>query len=413
MTAPANGRRPTLDGELSEFERVLLARISTACRVVPRVPAARRAASPRRCAALRSSRSSGRSRSAGFAARIGARASRRQPRPGAVAAVVLGGSLASSGLRTRSVARTAATRRGSSAPRRGRHDEPLRPPASADAPAARLRRPPPGPVSSSVRDWLRSAPRAIRVTPRARRYCLRQWFPSARHLARLKPRPRRPCGGASRRRAGQSLADRPTSADASVNSGRWPARLPAAPHGTGLISPGDPCLSKQQGQNVGKVIEIKGVVIDARLPGRAARDLQRARSRSGRTASDARRGGAAAPRRRPRPRGRDGLDRRPRARRRRRRHRRADHGARRRGDARAALERDRRAGRRASRRRRTDVERWPIHRDPPAFRDLSPKIEIFETGHQGHRPDRAVRQAAARSASSAARASARRSSSRS
>src|SRR6187401_2579805 len=27
-----------------------------------------------------------------------------------------------------------------------------------------------------------------------------------------------------------------------------------------------------------------------------------------------------------------------------------------------------------------DVERWPIHRDPPAFRDLSPKIEIFETG---------------------------------
>ena len=36
-------------------------------------------------------------------------------------------------------------------------------------------------------------------------------------------------------------------------------------------------------------------------------------------------------------------------------------------------------------------ERWPIHRDPPAFRDLSPKAEIFETGHQGHRPDRAVR----------------------
>jgi len=27
-----------------------------------------------------------------------------------------------------------------------------------------------------------------------------------------------------------------------------------------------------------------------------------------------------------------------------------------------------------------DGERWPIHRDPPAFRDLSPKIEIFETG---------------------------------
>ncbi len=25
-------------------------------------------------------------------------------------------------------------------------------------------------------------------------------------------------------------------------------------------------------------------------------------------------------------------------------------------------------------------ERWPIHRDPPQFRDLSPKMEIFETG---------------------------------
>ena len=25
-------------------------------------------------------------------------------------------------------------------------------------------------------------------------------------------------------------------------------------------------------------------------------------------------------------------------------------------------------------------ERWPIHRDPPAFRELSPKMEIFETG---------------------------------
>ena len=27
-----------------------------------------------------------------------------------------------------------------------------------------------------------------------------------------------------------------------------------------------------------------------------------------------------------------------------------------------------------------DMERWPIHRDPPSFRDLSPKQEIFETG---------------------------------
>src|ERR671911_103369 len=27
-----------------------------------------------------------------------------------------------------------------------------------------------------------------------------------------------------------------------------------------------------------------------------------------------------------------------------------------------------------------DVERWAIHRDPPHFRDLSPTVEIFETG---------------------------------
>ncbi|HXF98714.1 MAG TPA: F0F1 ATP synthase subunit beta [Gaiellaceae bacterium] len=26
------------------------------------------------------------------------------------------------------------------------------------------------------------------------------------------------------------------------------------------------------------------------------------------------------------------------------------------------------------------AERWPIHRDPPSFRELSPKVEIFETG---------------------------------
>src|SRR5436305_10936646 len=28
-------------------------------------------------------------------------------------------------------------------------------------------------------------------------------------------------------------------------------------------------------------------------------------------------------------------------------------------------------------------ERWPIHRDPPAFGDLSPAIELFETGIKG------------------------------
>src|SRR5205814_8062825 len=27
-----------------------------------------------------------------------------------------------------------------------------------------------------------------------------------------------------------------------------------------------------------------------------------------------------------------------------------------------------------------DAERWSIHRDPPAFSDLTPKVEIFESG---------------------------------
>ena len=52
-------------------------------------------------------------------------------------------------------------------------------------------------------------------------------------------------------------------------------------------------------------------------------------------------------------------------------------------------------------------ERWSIHRDPPAFSELSPKIEVFETGHQGRRPARALHPAAARSACSAAPGSAR------
>ena len=94
---------------------------------------------------------------------------------------------------------------------------------------------------------------------------------------------------------------------------------------------------------------------------------------------DADRGGAAAPRRRSRPGRRDGLDRRHRPRHGRDRHRRADLGSRRRCDARAALERHRRSDRRegAGRERRRALADPPR---PPAFRDLSPKLEIFETG---------------------------------
>ena len=36
-----------------------------------------------------------------------------------------------------------------------------------------------------------------------------------------------------------------------------------------------------------------------------------------------------------------------------------------------------------------DTERWSIHRDPPAFRDLSPNDRDLRDGDQGHRPDRA------------------------
>ena len=88
----------------------------------------------------------------------------------------------------------------------------------------------------------------------------------------------------------------------------------------------------------------------------SSRDLHGARDRDRRRrhVAHARRGGAAAPRRRPRTRGRDGLDRRPGARRRLRRYRRPDLRPGRRADARPALERDRRADRRArADRRRT------------------------------------------------------------
>ena len=48
-------------------------------------------------------------------------------------------------------------------------------------------------------------------------------------------------------------------------------------------------------------------------------------------------------------------------------------------DARPALERDRGAG--GPQAGAPDgVERWPIHRDPPSFSELSAKIEVFETG---------------------------------
>ena len=118
--------------------------------------------------------------------------------------------------------------------------------------------------------------------------------------------------------------------------------------------------------------------------------------------------GAAAPRRRPRARGRDG------------RHRRA---------RRAAVDGDRHrllrspsrsesrrsaASSTSSARRSTrampiaaDAERWPIHRDPPTFESLKPTMEIFETGIKVIDLVAPFVQAAARSGSSAAPGSAR------
>ena len=151
------------------------------------------------------------------------------------------------------------------------------------------------------------------------------------------------------------------------------------------------------GSNNGSIVEIKGVVLDAVFPDKLP-DIYSALSIQTDRARRADRRGAAASRRRPRPRGRDGLDRRPRARHRGRRHRAADLGSGRRPDARAHLERHRRSGRRQG--EAATGERWPIHRDPPAFGELSAKIEIFETGikvidliapYVARRQDRALR----------------------
>ena len=113
-------------------------------------------------------------------------------------------------------------------------------------------------------------------------------------------------------------------------------------------------------QNVGRIEEIQGVVIEAVFPDElpeinhaitSASELPRGgRGIAGGRVPRVR--GAAASRRRPRARGRDGHDRRPVARRRGHRHRRPDHRARRRGDAGADLQPARRGrSTRASRHR--------------------------------------------------------------
>ena len=146
------------------------------------------------------------------------------------------------------------------------------------------------------------------------------------------------------------------------------------------------------GTNIGRIEEIQGVVIEAVVPGRPpARDQPRDRDRAARGDQgggaggrqlgheQARLRGPAAPRRRPRPRGRHGHHRRPRPRHGGGRHRRADHGA---GRPRPSW-----AGSSTCSARPIDLgepveteERWPIHRPAPTVEDLTPTTEMFETG---------------------------------
>ena len=122
----------------------------------------------------------------------------------------------------------------------------------------------------------------------------------------------------------------------------------------------------------------------------AARDLLGAADHASRR-RHADRGGAAAPRRRSRARGRDGRDRRPRARHGRGRHRR------RRSRCRSARSRSAASGTCSASRSTRSARRRPA---PSAGRSTatrptspiwSPKVEIFETGIKVDRPDRAVR----------------------
>ena len=147
--------------------------------------------------------------------------------------------------------------------------------------------------------------------------------------------------------------------------------------------------SNGSGENVGSLIEIKGVVVDAVFPDKLPAIYAALRiERRGSGRPD--RGGAAAPRRRPGSRGRDGLDGRHRPRDEGDRHVDGDLGAGRGRHPRPRLERPRRAGRR-------QAGAAGGHRalaDPPRPAGLRrPRLEDrdLRDRHQGRRPDRALR----------------------
>ncbi len=148
------------------------------------------------------------------------------------------------------------------------------------------------------------------------------------------------------------------------------------------------------GTNVGRVEQVTGVVVDAVFPDHAAGDLlggeDRDRRRRRRRTDRAGLRGAAAPRRRPRARGRDGRHRRHPARRQGDRHRRPDHGPGRRRHPGPDLQ----PARRTDRRRRGGRDRGALADPPPGPGGLRPDPDPGDPRDrdQGHRPARALRQ---------------------
>ena len=133
---------------------------------------------------------------------------------------------------------------------------------------------------------------------------------------------------------------------------------------------------------VGKITQVIGSTFDVEFPEDQLPNIYNAvemHDRVGRRDAAPRGRGPAAPRRRPGPLRRAGLHRRARARPGGHGHRLAGHRARRRRDARPRVQ-PRSASRSTSAARSTSQERRPIHQPPPAFDDLEPKTEIFETG---------------------------------
>ena len=133
----------------------------------------------------------------------------------------------------------------------------------------------------------------------------------------------------------------------------------------------------------GKVIQVIGPVVDVEFEGghlpaiyNAIRITGDGRRREGRH----RLRGAAAPRRGPRPRGRDEADRRPAARHGRHRHRRADLGAGRRRRRWAACSTCSASPSTFRTGRSSATEHWPIHRPAPTLEQQSTELKMFETG---------------------------------